>query len=171
MSATNKQSLLDQLDNKSARVAILGLGYVGLPLAVVFSEAGFNVIGIDPDERKVNTICRGESHIQDIPNEQIARLVASGKLTATTDFSALEQAQAVSICVPTPLRKTGDPDLSFILDATNMLAKYMHPGMVIVLEVNHLPGHNPRDLAPQAGRRKRPEGRPGLLPGILPRTR
>jgi len=154
MSATNKQSLLDQIENKSARVAILGLGYVGLPLAVVFSEAGFNVIGIDPDERKVNTICRGESHIQDISNEQIARLVASGKLTATTDFSALEQAQAVSICVPTPLRKTGDPDLSFILDATNMLAKHMHPGMVIVLESTTYPGTTREILLPKLGDEK-----------------
>ena len=151
MSATNKQSLLDQLDNKAASVAILGLGYVGLPLAVVFAEAGFNVTGIDPDQRKVNTICRGESHIQDVSSEQIARLVKSGKLTATTDFSALQQVEAVSICVPTPLRKTGDPDLSFILDATDMLAKYMHPGMVVVLEFNHLSWHHPRDPAPQAG--------------------
>jgi UDP-N-acetyl-D-glucosamine dehydrogenase len=154
MSATTKQSLLDQLDNKSARVAILGLGYVGLPLAVVFSEAGFNVIGIDPDERKVNTILRGESHIQDIPTEQIARLVASGKLTATTDFSTLAQVQAVSICVPTPLRKTGDPDLSFILDATNMLANYMHPGMVIVLESTTYPGTTREILLPKLGEEK-----------------
>jgi UDP-N-acetyl-D-glucosamine dehydrogenase len=154
MFATIKQSLLDQIENKSARVAILGLGYVGLPLAVVFGEAGFNVIGIDPDKRKVNTILRGESHIQDIPNEQIARLVSSGKLTATTDFSALEQVQAVSICVPTPLRKTGDPDLSFILDATNKLANYTHPGMVIVLESTTYPGTTREILLPKLGEDK-----------------
>ena len=136
---------------------MLGLGYVGLPLAVVFAEAGFNVIGIDPDGRKVDTVCRGESHIQDVPGEQVARLVASGKLDATTNFSVLRSADAVSICVPTPLRKTGDPDLSFILSATDELAKYVHPGMVVVLEFDHLPGHHARNLAAQAGRRKRPE--------------
>src|SRR3990172_5371265 len=118
MTITQKHILLEQLQDHTARVAILGLGYVGLPLAVVFAEAGFEVTGIDPDQRKIDSIRDGVSHIQDVPTEQVRRLVAAGRLHATTDFSVLGQADAVSICVPTPLRKTGDPDLSFILSAT-----------------------------------------------------
>jgi UDP-N-acetyl-D-glucosamine dehydrogenase len=146
-----KQKLIARLQNKEASIAVLGLGYVGLPLAVVFAEAGFTVTGIDPDQRKVVTICRGESHIQDVPARQVSRLVASGKLSATADFAALSKADAVSICVPTPLRKTGDPDLSFIIDATNELSKYMHPGMVVVLESTTYPGTTREILLPKLG--------------------
>jgi UDP-N-acetyl-D-glucosamine dehydrogenase len=154
MTTTPKQILLEQLQNHTARVAILGLGYVGLPLAVVFADAGFEVIGIDPDQRKVDSIRSGVSHIQDVPTEQVARLVAAGKLHATMDFSVLGQADAVSICVPTPLRKTGDPDLSFILSATEELAKYMHPGMVVVLESTTYPGTTREVLLPKLGEEK-----------------
>ena len=147
--ATTKEILLEKLQKRTVRVAILGLGYVGLPLAVVFGDAGFDVIGVDPDQRKVDTVNRGESHIQDVSNEQIARLKAAGRLRATTDFAALLEADAVSICVPTPLRKTGDPDLSYILSATNELAKYMHPGMVVVLESTTYPGTTREIMLPK----------------------
>lgn len=132
--------LIEKFNQKNATVSILGLGYVGLPLAVVFAEAGFNVIGIDPIQAKVDELNQGKSYVIDVPSEVIARLIKSGKLKATADFSALKQADAVSICVPTPLRKTGDPDLSFIVSATEELAKYLHPGMVIVLESTTYPG-------------------------------
>lgn len=151
MTNSVKDNLLTQLSERTARVAILGMGYVGLPLAVVFAEAGFEVIGIDPDTRKVETVLRGESHIQDVPAEQVARLVAAGKLHATSDFSVLKDVQAVSVCVPTPLRKTGDPDLSFILDATTELAKYIHKGMVVVLESTTYPGTTREILLPKLG--------------------
>ncbi len=144
-----KEALLEKLQDKSARVAVLGLGYVGLPLAVVFAEAGFHVIGIDPDERKVATIGRGESHIQDVSSLSVKNLVHNQKLEATTDFSVLSNVEAVSICVPTPLRKTGDPDLSFILDATDQLARYIHPGMVVVLESTTYPGTTREILLPR----------------------
>ena len=147
--ATTKEILLEKLQKRTVRVAILGLGYVGLPLAVVFGDAGFDVIGVDPDQRKVDTVNRGESHIQDVSNEQIARLKAAGRLRATTDFAALLDSDAVSICVPTPLRKTGDPDLSYILSATNELAKYMHPGMVVVLESTTYPGTTREIMLPK----------------------
>lgn len=137
---SHKNTLLTKLNDRTARVAIMGLGYVGLPLAVVFGDAGFHVTGIDPDQRKVDALLKGESYIQDVPSAAIVRLLAAGKLTATTDFAALQEADAVSICVPTPLRKTGDPDLSFIVSATEQLAKYLHPGMVIVLESTTYPG-------------------------------
>lgn len=149
MSTEIQIELRKKLENRTAQVAILGLGYVGLPLAVVFAEAGYTVTGIDPDRRKVDTIQRGESHIQDIPTAQVAKLVQAGKLKATSDFSAIRQADAVSICVPTPLRKTGDPDLSYILSATDELAKYVHPGMVVVLESTTYPGTTREVMVPK----------------------
>ncbi|MEX2162090.1 MAG: nucleotide sugar dehydrogenase [Anaerolineales bacterium] len=136
----NRSNLERKLRERSAQVAVLGLGYVGLPLATVFAEAGFNVLGIDPDPRKVEALKAGTSYIPDVPSEQVARLVKAKKLRATTDFAELAKADAVSICVPTPLRKTGDPDLSFIVSATEKLAAHMHPGMVIVLESTTYPG-------------------------------
>ena len=142
-------SLISKLQTKNARIAILGLGYVGLPLATVFAEAGFTVTGIDPDERKIEALKRGESYIPDVPTELVARLVANGNLQATTDFAAIQDADAVSICVPTPLRKTGDPDLSYILDATDEMAKYVHPGMVVVLESTTYPGTTREILLPK----------------------
>lgn len=149
MPSTIQQTLISQLEERSARIAVLGLGYVGLPLAVVFAETGFSVTGIDTAEDKVNSIMRGESHIQDVSSEQVARLVSSGKLNATTEFSVLQDIEAVSICVPTPLRKTGDPDLSFIMDATEDLARYIHPGMIVVLELTTYPGTTREILLPK----------------------
>ena len=149
MPSTIKQTLISQLEERSARIAVLGLGYVGLPLAVVFAETGFSVTGIDTAEDKVDSIMRGESHIQDVSSEQVARLVSSGKLSATTEFSVLQDIEAVSICVPTPLRKTGDPDLSFIMDATEDLARYIHPGMIVVLESTTYPGTTREILLPK----------------------
>jgi UDP-N-acetyl-D-glucosamine dehydrogenase len=151
MMPTEKEHLLEKINQKTAQVAILGLGYVGLPLAVVFAEAGFHVTGIDTDSRKVETIKSKQSHIQDVPSETVARLVSSGKLHATTDFSILSKMDAVSICVPTPLRKTGDPDLSFILDAADKLAQFIHPGMVVVLESTTYPGTTRELLLPRLG--------------------
>ncbi len=135
-----KQELLEKFENHSAKVAILGMGYVGLPLAVVFAEAGFEVLGIDPITEKVDRLNHGESYILDVSSEQVKHLMESGKLKATTDFSELAHMDAVSICVPTPLRKTGDPDLSFIVSATESLAAYIHSGMVVVLESSTYPG-------------------------------
>jgi UDP-N-acetyl-D-glucosamine dehydrogenase len=154
MPSSTYQVLLQKIETHTAKVAVLGLGYVGLPLAVAFAQAGLHVTGIDPDTRKVETIRRGDSHIQDVPPEQVARLVSAGLLRATSDFSALANADCVSICVPTPLRKTGDPDLSFILDATLELAKYMHPGMVVVLESTTYPGTTREILLPRLGEEK-----------------
>jgi UDP-N-acetyl-D-glucosamine dehydrogenase len=140
MTGTIQSELLTKLTNKTARIAIVGIGYVGLPLATAFAEAGFHVVGIDPVEEKVAMVNRGESYVMDIPAEQLARLVKSGKIMATTDYSVVTQCDAVSICVPTPLRKTGDPDLSFIVSATEAIVPYIHPGLVVVLESSTYPG-------------------------------
>jgi UDP-N-acetyl-D-glucosamine dehydrogenase len=135
-----KTNLIKKFEDRSAIVGIVGIGYVGLPLAVVFAEAGFNVIGVDPVEEKVAAINRGESYILDVDSERVKALVDTGKLSASTDYAVLENVDAVSICVPTPLRKTGDPDLSFIVSASNSLAPYLHKGMVVVLESSTYPG-------------------------------
>ncbi|MAT42028.1 MAG: UDP-N-acetyl-D-glucosamine dehydrogenase [Anaerolineaceae bacterium] len=137
---TTKDHLIKKLENKSAKIGILGMGYVGLPLAVVFAEAGFDVIGIDPIQEKMDMLNKGESYILDIPTPQLSKLVKSGKIKGTTDYSVLNEIDAVSICVPTPLRKTGDPDLSFIVSATDSLSSYIHKGMVVVLESSTYPG-------------------------------
>jgi len=147
----NKETLIEALKTKKAHIGILGLGYVGLPLAVVFAEAGFHVTGIDPDPRKVDCLNKGVSYIPDVRTQAVEKLVKSGNLTATTDFSVLKEIDAVSICVPTPLRKTGDPDMSFILSATDELAKYIHKGMVVVLESTTYPGTTREVLLPKLG--------------------
>ena len=146
---TSQEILQEKIRDRSAKIVILGLGYVGLPLATIFAEAGFDVIGVEPDSRKVEILSRGESYIQDVPTNTLAPLIQSGKLRATTDFSVLAEADAVSICVPTPLRKTGDPDLSFILAATDELAKFMHPGLVVVLESTTYPGTTREIMLPK----------------------
>ena len=145
---TNKDILIKMFQDKKASMAVLGLGYVGLPLAVVFGNAGFDVTGIDPDGRKIEALEKGVSYIPDVKTEAVSALVSSGKLTATSDFSVLKDIDAVSICVPTPLRKTGDPDMSFILSATEELAKYVHKDMVIVLESTTYPGTTREVLLP-----------------------
>ena len=135
-----KEDLIQDIQKKRANISVLGLGYVGLPLAITFANAGFNVTGIDPDEEKVEMINRGESYISDITNAQLRKHIDSGRLRATTDYSVLAEIDAVSICVPTPLRKTGDPDMSFIASASEQIAPYLHRSMVIVLESSTYPG-------------------------------
>ncbi|MCC6299578.1 MAG: nucleotide sugar dehydrogenase [Anaerolineales bacterium] len=147
----SKEELIQKLKNKNARVAILGLGYVGLPLAIVFAEAGFKVTGLDLDSGKVDSLKGGVSYIPDVKTETVDKLVKSGRLTATTDFSVLKEMDAVSICVPTPLRQTGDPDMSFIISATEQLAKYMHKGIVVVLQSTTYPGTTRELLLPKLG--------------------
>lgn len=147
--ATIQEALQKKFEDKTAKVAVLGMGYVGLPLAVVLAESGFEVIGIDPDERKIAALNAKQSYIGDVSTEEVARLVEAGKLKATTDFSAIAEADAVSICVPTPLRKTGDPDLSYILTATQDIKKYLHAGMAIVLESTTYPGTTRELLLPE----------------------
>ncbi len=146
---TTFDSLKYKFETRSARLAVLGMGYVGLPLAVVFAEAGFEVIGVDPDNRKIEALNNKQSYIGDVKTEDLARLVEEGKLKATTDFSVIREVDAVSICVPTPLRKTGDPDLSFIMNATRDLKKYLHPKMAIVLESTTYPGTTRELLLPE----------------------
>ncbi len=121
-------------------MGIVGLGYVGLPLAVEFVKAGFEVIGIDLSESKVAKVNAGESYIADIPEGVFEPLVKSGKLRATNDFRVITELDTVNICVPTPLRKTKDPDMSYIVSACQEIAKYFHKGMLVILESTTYPG-------------------------------
>ncbi|MCZ2080400.1 MAG: nucleotide sugar dehydrogenase [Bryobacterales bacterium] len=133
-------ALEEKLTARTARVGIIGLGYVGLPLAVEFARAGFTVTGIDVQESKVASLMAGDSYIQDVPSDQVRQLVESGKLRATTDFSAIAGLDTINICVPTPLRKTKDPDMSYIVSACTEIARYAHPGMLVILESTTYPG-------------------------------
>lgn len=136
----HKAQLQQKLNERSATAAVIGMGYVGLPLAVEFAKVGFHVIGVDTDPRKVEKLNRGESYIPDIQEAELRPLVESGHLRATTDYNTLAQADTVNICVPTPLRKTKDPDMSFVISAVDSIAEVAHPGMLIVLESTTYPG-------------------------------
>lgn len=129
-----KQALSNKFHHLEAHIAVVGLGYVGLPLCVAFAKAGYKVTGIDIDKSKVDSINRGESYIEDVPSESLY------SIAATTDYSVLDSCDAVSVCVPTPLNKTGDPNISYIVDATEQIAKYLHSGMMVVLESTTYPG-------------------------------
>jgi len=146
---TIKEQLIGKFDDKSAVIAVMGLGYVGLPLAVTYAQAGFKVIGIDPVEEKVNLVNDGKSYILDVTDEEVAMLVDAGKLEASNDFSRLAETDAVAICVPTPLRKTGDPDISYIISAVEGLAPYVHKGMIVSLESSTYPGTTRELLFPR----------------------
>jgi UDP-N-acetyl-D-glucosamine dehydrogenase len=139
-----KQSVALELEEKirtrRAKVGIIGLGYVGLPLAVEFAKAGFSVTGIDLSDSKIGRVNAGDSYVGDVPSATLAPLVESGKLKATADFSVVRDLDTVNICVPTPLRKTKDPDMSYIVSACGEIAKFFHPGMLIILESTTYPG-------------------------------
>jgi UDP-N-acetyl-D-glucosamine dehydrogenase len=138
--APQARTLIEKFASHKAGIAVVGMGYVGLPLAVVLAEAGYRVIGIDLDSSKTEAINYGSSYIEDIPSDRLRPLIENKRLQASSDFSVIEQVEAVSICVPTPLRKTGDPDLSFIVSAAEAVAPHLHRGMVVVLESTTYPG-------------------------------
>ncbi len=132
--------LLDRIADRSAGVGVLGLGYVGLPLAVQLAEAGFSTLGLDLSPEVVGGVMGGRSHIGDVASERVAALVRSGALTASTDFDRLAEVDVVLICVPTPLSKVGDPDVSFIVSATEQVKERLRPGQLIILESTTYPG-------------------------------
>jgi UDP-N-acetyl-D-glucosamine dehydrogenase len=146
---THHAQLLAKLNSRQATVGIVGLGYVGLPLAVEFAEAGYTVIGLDVTQPKVDLINRGESYIPDIPTSRLAPLVQSGKLRATSSYAEMGAVDALSICVPTPLTKTKDPDMSFVVMAVDAVAAVARPGMLVVLESTTYPGTTVELVAPK----------------------
>src|SRR5213593_3303740 len=138
--STLASSLIDSIRARRARTGVVGLGYVGLPLAVEFASAGFSTVGIDLDSNKVRAINAGQSYIDDVAGDKISDLRSQGRLSASTNFDELFYLDTVNICVPTPLRKTKDPDLSFIISAAEAIAKRLRPGMLVVLESTTYPG-------------------------------
>ena len=177
-----KEQLLTKIEGHSAVIAVIGLGYVGLPLAVAFAERGFPVVGVDVDATKVAALNRGESYVQDIPSKRLARLlvarsnvvasdaepanvqrVSLGTFTATTDYSVLAHCDAAIICVPTPLNKTRDPDVRYIISSGESLAQHIHRGMVVVLESTTYPGTTEELLRPMLEQRGLRVGRDFFL--------
>jgi UDP-N-acetyl-D-glucosamine dehydrogenase len=146
--ANTKHLLLEKITSRTARVGVIGLGYVGLPLVVEFAGGGFNSTGFEVDERKAGAINRGESYIPDVPTAHVAELVAAKRLSATTDFTALKEQDIIIICVPTPLRKTKEPDVSFILAASEKIQATLRPGQLIILESTTYPGTTDEVLKP-----------------------
>jgi UDP-N-acetyl-D-glucosamine dehydrogenase len=145
---TYTQQLQQKIAAREARVGIAGLGYVGLPLAAEFARAGFDVRGIDIDAGKVDSLNRGESYIHDVSSPVVKTLVESGKLQAGTDFSIVAELDTINIAVPTPLRKTKDPDMSYVVDACREIARYAHPGLLVILESTVYPGATEEVLLP-----------------------
>lgn len=143
-----KQELLTKIENKSAVIGIVGLGYVGLPLATEFAKAGYKTIGFDVQAEKVNLVNAGENYIGDIVDDVFKKVVDSKMLSATSDFSFIKEVDAVAICVPTPLDKYQQPDISYVKGSTESVAKYMHSGMVVVLESTTYPGTTEELLKP-----------------------
>ncbi|HVX39494.1 MAG TPA: nucleotide sugar dehydrogenase [Gemmatimonadaceae bacterium] len=143
-----KQQLLARIEDRSAIVGVIGLGYVGLPLAVEFAKAGFRVVGYDVSERAVLGLMAGESHIQDVPSSEVAALVRAGRFIATSDDSVLATADAIAVAVPTPLVKTRDPDMQYVQAAAQTIADNAHPGLLVVLESTTYPGTTRELLQP-----------------------
>ena len=134
------KALAEKIGARSARVGVVGLGYVGLPLAVEFARAGFHVMGIDISEEKVRRVNAGDSYVGDVPSATLGPLVEAGRLRATCDFAAVRELDTINICVPTPLRKTKDPDMSFIVSSVEQIARHFHRGMLVILESTTYPG-------------------------------
>jgi len=133
-------SVLEKISKRTLRVAVIGLGYVGLPLATTFAEAGFLVTGIDVDQRKVDQANRGESYIADVPDSLLRRFIGAACLNFTSDYTTLDEKDAIIICVPTPLGKTRDPDVSYVLSATQQVKAHLRPDQLVILESTTYPG-------------------------------
>jgi UDP-N-acetyl-D-glucosamine dehydrogenase len=154
-----KSNLLEKISSRTATVGVIGLGYVGLPLALVFEEAGFPVLGFEVDAAKPEALRRGESYIKHIGPERVAAAFARGRISATTDFSRLAECDAILICVPTPLGRHREPDISYIQKTADSIAAVARPGQLVVLESTTYPGTTREEIVPRLEEK-------GLLPGV-----
>jgi UDP-N-acetyl-D-glucosamine dehydrogenase len=143
-----KENLIEKFQNKTAKIGIVGLGYVGLPLAVCKAKVGFDIIGIDRSEHRVNLINTGKNYIDDVNDDEFIKLCQKGKITATTNFEAIKELDTVIICVPTPLTINRDPDISFIKNVTEQISKYLQRGQLISLESTTYPGTTQEVMLP-----------------------
>src|SRR5438046_806086 len=138
-----------RIESRTARIGVLGLGYVGLPLAMTFEKAGFDVVGMDLNSQRVDTLNGGTSYIEEVGSERLQAAITAGRFAATTDLDVIDELDAVSICVPTPLRKTKDPDLSYVISAADAIAGHLHSGQLIILESTTYPGTTEEILLPR----------------------
>jgi UDP-N-acetyl-D-glucosamine dehydrogenase len=143
------QALIERFQTHQAKVGVVGLGYVGLPLAVALAEAGLDVVGVDLDPSKIEALNQGKSYVEDIADERLAPLMSAGRFRASASYEALDGVDGVSISVPTPLRKTGDPDISFIVAAAQALRPYLHSELVVILESTTYPGTTREVVLPE----------------------
>lgn len=143
------QTLQQKIIERSAHISVIGLGYVGLPLAVEFAKAGYQVTGLDTDVDRVAGINAGQCHIQDVSSTELEQVVETGQLRASSDFTLLKEVDTISICVPTPLRKTKDPDISYIIAVTGKICQQLRPGQLVVLESTTYPGTTNEVILPQ----------------------
>ena len=144
-------NLIEKIDTRSAKVGVIGLGYVGLPLAMEFVKAGYTVTGIDIDESKINSLNNGENYINDVHDKNLKNAVKKGLLKGTNDFSIVNNLDAISICVPTPLNKEKNPDISYIVSVMDKIKDYLHPNMIIILESTTYPGSTRELILPYIG--------------------
>jgi UDP-N-acetyl-D-glucosamine dehydrogenase len=142
------KQLIDRIQDRTARLAIIGQGYVGLPLAAEFARAGFTVAGLDTDIERVDNLNQGRSPSPDLSGKDLQALMQAGRYQATTDYSVIEESEAVIICVPTPLRKSKDPDISYVLSAAQQVSKRLQPGQLVILESTTYPGTTEEVLLP-----------------------
>ena len=157
------QVLIDKINDKKARAGVIGLGYVGLPLSMELAHAGLQVTGFDIAPAKIKLLNSGRSDIDDIPDEAVKEMVRAGRFTATLDFSKLAEMDTISICVPTPLSKTKDPDVSYILAAVNQVKQYLRKGTLVVLESTTYPGTTEDLILPLLEENKRKAGQDFFL--------
>ena len=153
------EKTLERIKTKEARAGVIGAGYVGLPLAVALAEAGFKTVAIDLDKNKIEAINRGESYIGDISSDRVAGLVSKGLLRASNDFAVLQDVDAISICVPTPMTKTKDPDISYIVKAVEGIAPNLKPGALVILESTTYPGTTREAVIPRLEKRSGKAGK------------
>jgi UDP-N-acetyl-D-glucosamine dehydrogenase len=150
---TMERALADKIETRTARVAVIGQGYVGLPLALEYARAGFATVGIDNDPDRIAALNLGQSPTPDVTDAELAELLATGRYHATGDFKALARSDVVIICVPTPLRKSKDPDISYVVAATEQAAVNFHPGQLVILESTTYPGTTDELLIPMLAQR------------------
>lgn len=146
--SASTRELAQKISNRTFKASIIGLGYVGLPLAIEFGKSGVEVIGFDIDPIKIESIRQGKSYIQDVSTAELQQLISQKKFRATSDFSVIQEIDTVNICVPTPLRKSKDPDISYIVAAAKEIAQYIHPGMLVILESTTYPGTTEEVILP-----------------------
>lgn len=158
-----KAELLQKIADRRAKIAVIGMGYVGLPLMVAFAEAGFPVVGVDVDHQKVEMLNRGESYIEDVADDVLRPLLQKGLLWASSDYAAVAGVDAISICVPTPLRKTKDPDISYIINAADNIAAHDGAGKLIILESTTYPGTTEEVILPRLAENGQQVGRDFFL--------